>query len=258
MNPAISAILITKNEEKNIERCLRSLAWADEVVIVDSFSADKTVEIARKFSNVRLISSEWLGFSGTKRLAVQNSRNNWVFWIDADEEAPDELRDEIFDLVRNSPKFDAFDMPRKTFFLGEWVQHTGWYPGRVCRLFHKERADFNDNILHEGLKLNQPERLGHLRSDLLHFSYTSLRQYFQKMNDYGILGAEELLRRGKTFSVWNLVLNPLTAFFKFYVMNKGFLDGKTGLIISIGSAFSNFIKYTNLYYLSQKGRVPID
>lgn len=253
MLPKISAILITKNEAGNIERCLRSLQWVDEVIIVDGYSTDGTVEKAKKFSNVKVLSSEFLGYSPTKRLAVKNTRNDWVFWIDADEQITPELRKEILKTIKNNFHGKiAYDMPRKTFFLGEWVKHTGWYPGRVVRLFNKNQCDFNDNILHEGIHIEDFSKVGHFRSNLLHYSYTSLYQYFEKMNFYGRYGAEELIRKRKKFRSWLLIVNPFWAFIKFYFFKRGFLDGKKGLIISIGSAFANFIKYSSFLYLTRK------
>lgn len=252
----VSAILITKNEEKNIYKCLKSLDWAKEVILVDSGSTDQTLELAKQFVNVKVFTSKWLGFSETKRVAVSKAKYDWIFWIDADETVNERLKNELIELFQNFPKnMVAFDMPRKTFFMGEWVKHTGWYPGRVVRLFDKNICDFNDHILHEGIEIPEGKEVGHLQEDLMHYSYTSLQQYFAKMNFYGKYGAEELLRKGKKLQSWKIVLSPLASFFKSYFLQKGFLDGKKGLIISIGSAFSHFIKYTNFWYLKKKGKV---
>lgn len=243
----ISAIVICKNEAKNIGRCLASLAWANEVVVVDSGSTDGTLDIARDFANVRLISSEWLGYSRTKQLAVAHARNNWVLWVDADEAVTPALM-QALQAWQPASDVSAADVPRRTYFMGTWVRHTGWYPGRVARLFHKERCTFNDNILHEGIVVNQGV-LTHLDADLEHHSYQTLYQYFDKMNAYGRAGALELQRKNKPFGLHLLVLSPLAAFFKFYFLKAGFKDGAVGLIISVGSAFSHFIKYVNYFYL---------
>lgn len=249
----VSAIVITKNEAENISRCLRSLTWADEVILVDSGSTDATLNIAAGFSNVKIHTSEWLGYSSTKQLAVSYAKNSWILWLDADEELAIELIEEVRQL--NPAHHKAFAMPRKTFFLGEWVKYAGWYPGYVIRLFHKDYARFNDNILHEGLELANGQTIGRLRNDILHYSYTSLYQYFNKMNQYGKYGAEEMLRKGKKAGKAKIILNPMATFFKLYFLKSGFRNGTTGLIISAGSAFSNFIKYVNFYYLSTKGKV---
>jgi (heptosyl)LPS beta-1,4-glucosyltransferase len=249
----ISAIIITYNEENNIKKCLSSLTWTDEVIMVDSNSTDNTIQIASHFPNVKIVTANWDGYTENKRLAVKHSTYDWILWIDADEEIPENLKEEIKNISTTGNKI-AYDLPRKTFFLGEWVRHTGWYPGRVTRLFNKNFCDFNNNILHEGIDIPDSKNLGHLKSDLLHYSYNSLYQYFDKMNYYGKYGANELLRKGEKFKTWKLILNPLSTFIKFYFFKKGFLDGKNGLIISIGSAFSNFIKYVNFYYLEKEKR----
>lgn len=247
----ITAIIITRNESYNISRCLDSLQWLNEIIVVDSGSTDNTLEIVASYKNVKLIQAEWKGYSENKRIGVRNSSHNWILWIDADEVVTEELKQEITALDPENQEFHAYDFPRKTFFLGEWVKHTGWYPGRVVRLFDKNFSDFNDNILHESLNV-QNGKIGHLAADLLHYSYQDLYQYFDKMNYYGRYGAEELHRRGKKFQLWQLVFNPWATFIKFFFIKKGFLDGKKGFIISIGSSFSNFIKYANFYYLSRE------
>ena len=249
--PNVSVIVITFNEASNIQRCLGSVQWANEVIMVDSYSGDDTVLLADKFSNVKIVQKKWEGYVKSKQHAVAASANDWILWLDADEEVTPELEQEIKAIVKTNNSSTAFDMPRKTFFMGEWVRHSGWYPGRVVRLFNKQYCKFSENILHERVEVN-PDQLGHLKSDILHYSYTSLYQYFDKMNKYGQYGAEELHRRGKKFQAWKVVINPLFTFIKFYFMNKGFLDGMRGFIISVGSAFSNFIKYVNFYYLQKK------
>ncbi len=245
--PGISAIVICKNEAANISRCLASLHWVDEVVVVDGQSADNTRELAISFPNVKLHVHDWLGYSATKRLAVSHAVNNWILWVDADEAVRPELAAEIQALTFDEA-CSAYDMPRRTYFLGTWVQHTGWYPGRVVRLFHKDKADFNDNHLHEGVEQKEGQ-LGHLAHDLDHWSYPTLYRYFDKMNAYGKEGARELLRKGKPFRLHLLLTSPLAALIKFYFFKAGFKDGAVGLIISVGSAFSHFIKYVNYYYL---------
>lgn len=243
----ISAIVICKNEAANIGRCLAGLVWAHEVVVVDSGSTDGTIDIVSGFANARLITSEWLGYSRTKQLAVSHTRNAWVLWVDADEAVTPALQAAL-QAWQPPADVSAADMPRRTYFMGTWVRHTGWYPGRVARLFHKERCAFNDNILHEGIELKQG-KLAHLDADLEHYSYQTLYQYFDKMNAYGRAGALELQRKGKRFGLHLLVLSPLAAFFKFYFLKAGYKDGAVGLIISVGSAFSHFIKYVNYFYL---------
>lgn len=250
LSPKISVILITCNEEENIGQCLSSVAWADEVIMIDSFSEDKTVTIAHSYPNCKVIRAAWEGFVPAKQLALKHTRNSWIFWIDADERLTKELQVEIDYWLSVQSHYIAFDIPRRTFFMNQWVKP--WYPGRVVRLFNKEHCAFNKNILHEGIEVNDPSKLGHLKSDLLHYSYKSINQYFSKMNMYGKYGAEELVRKRKKFQTWKLLLNPLSSFIQFYFIRKGFLLGKSGLILAVGGAYSNFIKYANFYYLEKK------
>jgi (heptosyl)LPS beta-1,4-glucosyltransferase len=245
--PNVSAVIITRNEERNIERCLRSLSWAGEIILVDSHSTDNTVSIAEKF-NCRIISTDWLGYAKTKQLGVDQANSKWIFWIDADEEVTPELQAAIRSCNFSA---DAYEIPRKTFFLGKWIKHCGWYPGYVKRLFNRETCRFGEQVLHEDIVMPQGSKPARINADLLHFSYTNLRQYFAKMNDYGKDGALELHRKGRKFKHSQLVISPFWNFIRHYFIKRGFLDGTEGFIISVGSAYSSFIKYTNFYYLSR-------
>ncbi|MDB5256562.1 MAG: glycosyltransferase family 2 protein [Chitinophagaceae bacterium] len=249
IEPKVSVILITYNEEENIDSCLSSVAWANEVIMVDSHSKDETVAIAQSYPNCTVISSSWKGFVAAKQLALDHTNNDWVLWIDADERVTPELQYEMLYWLKLPRDFVAFDIPRKTFFMNQWIKP--WYPGRVVRLFNKHYCTFNKNILHESLEIKDVQKLGHLKYDLLHYSYNSLNQYFSKMNMYGKYGAEEMVRKEKKFQSWKLLLNPFSTFIQFYFFKKGFLLGKSGLILAVGSAYSNFIKYANFYYLAK-------
>ncbi len=253
----LSAILITKNEEKNIGRCLESLKFTDEVILVDSGSNDKTLEIAKQFKNVKIIQTDWFGFVENKKIALQNTINNWIFWIDADEVAPESLAQEWKTILQN-PLFHeigAMNIARKTFFLGHWVKHSGWYPNRTIRFFNKNCAYLSESVLHESIIVKKGYKTEKLKTNLLHYSYTSLYQYFDKMNQYGISGAKEITRKKKIVFLPQLLLQPIWTFIRFYFLKKGFLDGRIGLIICVGAAFSNFIKYTNYFFLKKYGYI---
>ncbi|MDX2190386.1 MAG: glycosyltransferase family 2 protein [Bacteroidota bacterium] len=248
----ISGLIITLNEEKNIVRCLNSLTWLDEIIMVDSGSTDETITLASKFKNVKIHHTKWLGYSGTKQFGLQFTSNKWIFWVDADEVVTEELHLEIMEYFKSvSENIFALSLPRKTFFMGEWVRYCGWYPGTVVRIFDKTKCTFNDKALHEGVEV-ESSKVYNLNSDMLHYSYTSVYQYFDKMNAYGKDGALALIQRKKKFSPLMMLVGPFATFFKFYFMKKGYLDGTKGLVISIGSSFSTFIKYVNLYYLTKK------
>lgn len=253
----LSAILITKNEEKNICRCLDSLHFVDEVIVVDSGSTDQTCAMARKYPNVVLVETQWFGFVENKKIAIEKTKNDWILWVDADEVVPEELAKE-WEKIVSAPLFHetgAIDVARKTFFLDNWVRHSGWYPNRTIRFFHKKRAQLSESILHESIQVKPGYKTDHFNTDLLHYSYTSLYQYFDKMNYYGIAGAKEIIRKKKKAFLPQLILQPIWTFFRFYILKKGFLDGRIGIIVCMGAAFSNFIKYSNYFFLKKYQKV---
>lgn len=256
----LSAVVLTKNEEKNIARCLSSLSFVDEIIVVDSGSTDSTIEIVRAFKDVILIQTEWHGFVENKKIGINHATNDWILWIDADEEVPEGLANEWKVRINQGTFHEtgAIDMPRKTFFLGHWVKYSGWYPGRIIRFFHKKRADLNNNILHEGVIPKLGYIVENFHTDLLHYSYTSLYQYFDKMNKYGYAGAKEIARKRKFVFFPQIILQPIWTFFKFYILKKGFMDGRIGLIVCIGAAFSNFIKYVNYFFLKKYNYVDLN
>ncbi len=255
----LTAVVITKNEEKNIARCLSSLSFVDEIIVVDSGSTDKTIEIVRTFKDVIIIETEWHGFVENKKIGIAQATSDWILWIDADEEVPEGLANEWKVRIHQGTFHEtgAIDIPRKTFFLGQWVKHSGWYPGRIIRFFHKKRADLSDNILHEGVIPRLGYVVEHFHTDLLHYSYTSLYQYFDKMNKYGFAGAREIVRKRKFVLFPQIILQPIWTFFKFYILKKGFMDGRIGLIVCMGAAFSNFIKYANYFFLKKYNYVDL-
>jgi ADP-heptose:LPS heptosyltransferase len=215
---------------------------------VDSHSTDQTVDFAGSYPKVRVIDADWHGFSANKRLAVEQCTHDWILWLDADEEVTYDLQQEILSLPEDFHlHYDAFTIPRKTFFMGEYARI--FYPSRSGRLFHKHRCGFNNKIVHEGLLIHDKNRLGHLRECLNHFSYDTLEHFFRKMHFYGRYGGEELLNKKKIMGKWRLVLSPLYTFFKYYIIAGGFLDRRFGLIVSLGSSYANFIKYTHYYFL---------
>ena len=245
----ISEILITKNEEKNIKRCLDSINFIDDIVLVDSGSQDKTLEIAGSYKNVRVFKKGWEGFSINKNYAISKTQNDWLFWIDADEELSTELKNFLIDYSAKD-KVQAYSFKRKNFFLGSWVKHSGWYPNRVVRFFNKKNAKLDGSQVHETIILSDSQSLKHLDFHLFHYSYTSLFQYFLKMLNYGKVGAIQLKKKRKFKSPFMLLLGPAFTFMRFYFLRRGFQDGLVGLIVCIGAAFSNFIKYSYYVYYS--------
>ncbi len=245
----LSVIIITRNEERNIVDCLRSVAWAGEIVVVDSQSNDRTAEFAKQFTQ-KLFVTEWLGYGAAKNFALLKSTNEWVFWLDADERPTPELSREIQEALRkNSIPCNGFEVARRAYFLGKWIRHCGWYPGYVVRLFRKSSARFDGSRVHE--KLECRGAVGRLRNDLLHYTDETLFHYLSKFNRYTSLAAEDLVTAGKKFSLYDLLVRPPYLFFKMYVLRFGFLDGMHGLVLCLLSSAYVFTKYAKLWELTK-------
>lgn len=242
---SVSVIVITKNEEKNIIECLSSVKWADEIVVVDAGSTDSTVQKVRKFTR-KVFVRPWVGYGAAKNFALQRAKSEWILWIDADERVTDSLRDEIRGIVGSAHAFfNAYTVPRKANFLGRWILHCGWYPGRVTRLFRKGTGRFTEAKVHERLMIRGEE--GQLISDLLHYTDPTLVGYFEKFNKYTTLASEELVESGRRFSLGQITFRPAWMFIKMYFLKRGFLDGVQGFILCVLSASYVFTKYAKLW-----------
>lgn len=248
--PKISAVIITLNEEKNLERCLKSLAWADEIIIVDSHSTDKTREIAKKFTD-NIWEMDWQGFGPTKEFARQKAGNAWVLSIDADEEVTPELKEELLKAVQND-SLVGYLIPRKSLFLGKWVKHSGWYPDYVLRLFRKESGQFDKALVHEQVQIKG--EIGYLKNPLQHYTYPNLEHYFKKLRRYTTLAPQELYQKGNRAYPWDLIFRPPATFFKMYLIKLGFLDGWQGLVLAVLSSYQVLIKYLKLLQLNFQRR----
>lgn len=242
-------MIITKNEEANIERCLRSVKWADEIILVDSDSTDRTVEIAKEYS-ARIMTVKWQGYGLTKQFGVDQASKEWILSIDADEVVTPELAHEIKTVVASPNKNNGYYMPRKTNFMGRWIEHCGWYPDLLLRLFLKERGRFDGATVHEKVVLEGPA--GVLRNDLLHYSNPSLEHYLRKFNLYTTLGAQKAAKESKQISLKDIVLRPTAAFIKHYITRAGFRDGIEGFILSALSSTAVMVKYAKLRELQRK------
>lgn len=240
----LSVIVITKNEEHNIEECLASISFADDIIVVDSESVDSTVQKAKKFTQ-NVFVKPWLGFSAAKKYGVEKAKNEWILWLDADERVMPALAEEIKSLLHENPRQAAFTVARRAYFLGKWIKHSGWYPGRVARLFHKQRAQFNDAAVHEGLEINGV--IGELKNDLLHFTDPNIFHYFVKFNRYTSLASEELVKKGKIFKITDIIIRPWWQFVKMYFVRRGFLDGIQGFLLALFSSAYVFTKYAKLW-----------
>ncbi len=245
----ISVVIISKNEEKNIRRCLESVKWADEIVLIDSQSDDKTLEIATEY-NARIYSPVWRGYGPAKQEGVKQTSHEWIFSIDADEEVSADLESEIKNTLSENDLADGYLIPRKTNFMGRWINYSNWYPDHILRLFNKTKGGFNSNIVHEAVEIAGDKR--YLKNDLLHYSYPTLDEYFRKFNIYTRMGADDLFARGKSSGFFGICIKPIAAFIKHYILKKGFLDGVEGFLISFLSAVAVMVKYAKLRELIKK------
>jgi glycosyltransferase involved in cell wall biosynthesis len=240
----ISAILITKNEEGNVGDCLASLTFADEVIVVDSGSMDRTEELCRRDPRVRWFTEEWKGYGPQKNSALEKAAAPWVFSIDADERVTPELAGEIRALdLRHAPD-DGFRVSRRNFFGGKWVRRGGWYPDYVLRLWRKDRGRFDNRVVHESVLV--PGTVGTLSGELLHFTYRDTADFLDRMNRYSTLAAREMARAGKRCSSLDLLFRPAFTFFRMFVLKRGFLDGALGFRLAVLYAAYTFAKYAKL------------
>jgi (heptosyl)LPS beta-1,4-glucosyltransferase len=248
----VSSITIAKNEEANIARCIESLyECVDEIIIlVDEESSDKTMDIVKSYPKVKCVVVKWMGYAKTKQYGVSLCTNDWILWIDADEAVTQELSKELIDFKSSSPNFTVFSIPRKAFFLGRWIKHSGWYPGRVTRLFNKHEVKFSENDVHEHLLVSG--ETDKLNFDLEHYTDPNIYHYFQKFNRYTTLAAEELVKKGKAFSLVDILLRPIVIFIKMYFLKLGFLDGIQGFILAVFSSAYVFTKYCKFWELKNK------
>jgi glycosyltransferase involved in cell wall biosynthesis len=219
---------------------MESLRCCDEIVVVDSGSSDRTAEIAEKLG-ARVTESEWGGYARQKNYAAQCADNDWILSIDADEALSEALEGEIWQIKKNGPAFDAYTMPRLAQYLGRWVLHSGWYPDRKIRLYHRGKARWVGEYVHESVVVEG--RTGHLESDLLHFTCDSLSEHLRTMDRYTTLAAEQLVSQRTRIGYNKLLLDPLWTFWNTYVFRQGFLDGPEGLAIAWMAALYNFLKY---------------
>ncbi len=243
----ISATIITFNEERNVPRVIESLRCCDEILVLDSGSNDRTVEIATKL-DARVIEASWHGYAAQKNIAAELASHDWILSLDADESLSEALEAEIWQIKKNGPKFDGYTMPRLAQYLGRWILHSGWYPDRKVRLFDKRKAKWVGEFVHESVTVNGT--VGHLKSNLLHFTCNSLSEHLRMMDSYTTLAAQELVSRGSNLGFGNLLLDPPWTFFSTYVLKLGFLDGVEGLTIAYMAGLYNFLKYSKARHMS--------
>jgi len=247
--PAISATIITRNEERNIEDALRSLAWADETVVVDCGSTDRTVEICRRYTD-RVFHRGWSGFVDQKNYALDRARNDWVISLDADERLSSELTLEVRELSRHGFAHAGYRIPRVACLLNRWIRHGEWYPDRQLRLFDRRAGRWQGGRVHESVAVQGS--IGALRGEIHHYTYRRISDYLERLETYTTLAAQDYFERGKKSSYARLLFNPFFTFLKGYVLKRGFLDGVPGLMVAAMGAVSVYFKYAKLYELQHK------
>lgn len=243
----ISATIITFNEERNVARVIESLRCCDEILVLDSGSNDRTVEIAKKLG-ARVVEASWHGYAAQKNIAAELAAHDWILALDADESLSEALEAEIWQIKKAGPKYDGFTVPRLAQYLGRWILHSGWHPDRKVRLFNKQKAKWVGDFVHESVTVSGS--VGHLNSNLLHFTCSSLSEHLRSMDSYTTLAAQEIAARERNVGFAKLLFDPPWTFFRTYILKTGFLDGVEGLAIAYMAALYNFVKYSKARLMS--------
>jgi glycosyltransferase involved in cell wall biosynthesis len=253
----ISVVIITWNEARRIRRCLESIRWADEIIVVDQHSTDGTPAICREYGTAVISRTMTRGFGDQKNFAIRHASRPWILSLDADEVVTPDLHDSIVRAVAGPSVHAGYRMPRLTNYLGRFIRHCGWYPNPVLRLFRAGAGRFTDAFVHEEVVVDGS--VGALAGDLLHYSYDSLAEHIRKMNLYTAYDARMLARRGVRLTVWRIpwyfVAKPLTVFLRKYLLQMGFREGRHGLILSAMAAIVTFCNYAKLWELTRPGAV---
>lgn len=243
LTSSLSVVIITHNEEANIERAVKSVDFAHEVIVVDSHSTDRTVEIAKSLG-ARVVQHAWEGFGKQKNIAIDHATCDWVLSLDADEIIPTKAVAAIKEAME-SRQYDAYYLPRRTFFLGRWIHHGGWYPDWQLRLFRRGITQFSEAEIHE--RVIEPERATRLPAVVIdHYSYRDVSDYITRLNRYTSLEAEQKWQT-VTMNGLQLILKPYYRFFQQYILHRGFMDGKAGFLIAALSAWYVFVVHVKIF-----------
>ncbi len=244
----ISVVLISLNEQNNIARALKSVAWAQDIVVYDSGSTDLTVEIAKKMG-ANVIEGPWLGFGKTKKIATEYAKLDWVLSLDCDEEVTKELAQEISNKILNFSSETAYRIPRLSCYLNRWIRRGGWYPDYQVRIFNKKFNQWNEVSIHEKIEAKNYEKLA---SNLNHYVFKNIEHQVQTNNRYSSLQAEKMYSEGKRFSWFSFFTKPIVKFIECYILKLGFLDFWAGYIIAYNAAYSVYLKWAKLRELELK------
>jgi glycosyltransferase involved in cell wall biosynthesis len=243
------------NNERTLRRCLESVRWADEIIVVDSGSTDSTPDICRELGAQVHVTADWPGYGPQKNRALDRATGDWVISVDSDEWITPELRGEIQRTLANPTSSPGYAIPRRSSFCGRYMRHSGWWPDYVVRLFRREAGRFTDDHTHERLVVSG--RVGRLRESIMHEAITDLDQMLAKMNAYSASSAHMKLQQGKGATLFTAVLHGAWTFFRTYVLRRGFLDGREGFILAIANAEGSYYRYVKLMLLA-RGKVTRD
>jgi glycosyltransferase involved in cell wall biosynthesis len=245
-NTKISACVITGNEEKNIRRCLESVSWVDEIIVVDSFSTDTTAIISREYTQ-KVYQQEWLGYIGQRNLIKDMASNPWILFVDADEEVSPELKAEIEQEFSsgNYKNYAAYEFPRMVRFLGRWIKKGNWYPDVKLRLFRKDLGTCSGKEPHDLTIVNGPKK--RLKGHLFHYTYDNIDSEINSLNRFSSISADGKYEDGVSFKMVDFLFRPSFRFFRGYFLKGGFLNGIPGLIIETSTAYAVFAKYAKLW-----------
>jgi glycosyltransferase involved in cell wall biosynthesis len=255
--PPISACIVCFNEENNIRKCLESITWVKDcggqIVVVDSFSTDKTIDICREYTD-DVFQNPWPGFVNQKNHALSLAKNDWVLSLDADERISESLRDAILAEWKSGryKKVDGYLMKRHTFYLGRWINHGGWYPDYKIRLFRKSKGRWGGRDPHDHILMDEAAAVQKLNDDILHYTYEDISHQIKTIDRFSDASSEALLSEGKTFCLCNLLFRPPVKFIETYLLKLGFLDGLAGFIIAVSSSFYVFVKYAKMWEKNKK------
>ena len=248
-HPEISAIIITKNEQANIEACLESLKWTDEIVVVDSGSTDDTIALARRYTD-KVYVEEWCGQGVQKNRAIEYAKGPWIVSVDADERVPEALAREIRDAINQNHAF-AYSVKRKNYYQNQWIRHSGWWPDWVTRVFQKGKAGFSDDVIHESVQVMS--KVYKLRSALDHHSFTCPMDFLNRASWYAYHQAHAMYAKGRKASTWTAFSHAGFALIQAYLLRLGFLDGSAGLLIAASNCTGVFYRYMILRDLCRSG-----
>ncbi len=244
----LSVYIIAYNEEDKIEQALKSVDWADEIIVADSFSTDATAEIAEKFG-AEVVQIPFKGFGDLRNKAIDACRHDWIFSLDSDERCTEQARQEILKVINSRESADAYFVPRRNYFLGRWIKHSGFYPDyRQPQLFRKGSLKFRPDMVHEGYDVISNKKCGYLRSYINQIPYKNIEEMMSKANRYSTLGAEMMGQTGRTSGLLQALMHGFWSASSIYILRLGFLDGWPGFIIALGNFEGTFYKYAKLHW----------